>query len=69
MMIVAAVLQYVQFAVAIVAWFFILFNGTMHLGMRNIIAFCIAFNARVNGYLFLLTDRYPPFSEQSFPTS
>lgn len=69
MLIVAGVLQYVQAAVAIIAWFYCLFAGRMHEGMRNIITFCIAFNARTSGYIYFLTDRYPPFSESAFPTS
>jgi len=69
MLIVASVLQYVQVAVAIIAWFYCLFVGRMHEAMRNIITFCIAFNARTNGYAYFLTDRYPPFSENAFPTS
>ncbi len=69
MAIVSGVFQYVQVAVAFVSWFYILFTGRMHPGMRNIIAFCIALNARVNGYILLLTDRYPTFSENEFPTS
>jgi hypothetical protein len=69
MLIVASVLQNVQLAVAIIAWFYCLFTGRMHEGMRNIITFCIAFNARTSGYVSFLTDRYPPFSEDQFPTS
>lgn len=69
MLIVASVLQNVQVAVGIIAWFYCLFVGRMHEGMRNIITFCIAFNARTSGYVGFLTDRYPPFSEGQFPTS
>jgi hypothetical protein len=69
MLIVAGALQYVQGAVAVIAWFYCLFVGRMHEGMRNIITFCVAFNARVNGYAYFLTDRYPPFSERAFPPS
>ncbi len=69
MLVVSSVLQYVQMAVAVIAWFFCLVTGRMHEGMRNVITFCLAFTARTNGYLVLLDDRYPPFSEQRFPTS
>lgn len=69
MLIVSGVLQYVHQILAIFAWFYILFTGRMHEGMRNIITFCIGFNARVYGYGAFLTDRYPPFSEGQFPTS
>jgi Domain of unknown function (DUF4389) len=68
-LIIAGALQNVQFAVALVSWFYILATGRMHEGMRNLITFCIAINARVTGYTYFLTDRYPPLSEGRIPTS
>lgn len=69
MLIVATVLQYVQQIVAIIGWFYSLATGRMNEGMRNLITFCIAFQARTYGYLGFLTDRYPTFSEGQIPTS
>lgn len=69
MLVVANVLQYVVEIVGIIAWFYILFTGRMHEGMRNVITFCIAFTARTYGYVAFLTDRYPPLSEGTIPTS
>ena len=69
MLIVANVLRDLVAVIALIAWFYILFTGRMHEGMRNIIAFCMAFSARTYGYLAFLTDRYPPFSEGRIPTS
>ena len=69
MLIVVSALQTLQGTLAFLAWFYILATGRMHEGMRNLITFCIAWNARVNGYISLLTDRYPPFSEGEIPTS
>jgi hypothetical protein len=69
MLIVAGVLRYLMEIIGIIAWFYILFTGRMHEGMRNILTFAIGFNARTHAYLAFLTDRYPPFSEQGFPTS
>ena len=69
MLIVSSVLSYVGQILAFISWFYILFTGRMHLGMRNIITFCLGFAARTNGYVGFLTDRYPPFSEGEFPTS
>ena len=65
MLIVAGVLGYLVCVVALIAWFYILFTGRMHEGMRNL----ITFSARTYGYLAFLTDRYPPFSEGWIPTS
>jgi hypothetical protein len=48
--------------VLLVAWFVVLFTGKWPEGMRQ---FCIGYvrwNTRVQAYLFLLTDVYPPFS-------
>ena len=69
MLIVANVLRYLLEIVGIIAWFYILVTGRMHEGMRNLLTFTIGFNARTYGYVAFLTDRYPPFSEQGFPTS
>lgn len=69
MLIVVNVLQSVQQIVGIIGWFYILFTGRMHEGMRNLQTFIIAFTARTYGYLGFLTDRYPTFSEGQIPTS
>jgi len=47
--------------VLLVAWFIVLFTGVWPEGMRK---FCIGYfrwSTRVQAYLFLLTDVYPPF--------
>jgi hypothetical protein len=47
--------------VLLLAWFIVLFTGSWPEGMRQ---FCIGYfrwNTRVQAYLFLLTDVYPPF--------
>ncbi|MGO8862737.1 MAG: DUF4389 domain-containing protein [Acidimicrobiales bacterium] len=48
--------------VLLVAWFVVLVTGRWHEGMRR---FCIGYyrwSIRVQAYLFLITDDYPPFS-------
>jgi Domain of unknown function (DUF4389) len=48
--------------VLLLAWFIVLFTGKWPDGMRQ---FCIGYvrwNTRVQAYMFLLTDVYPPFS-------
>ncbi|MBJ7455913.1 MAG: DUF4389 domain-containing protein [Thermoleophilia bacterium] len=60
--IVTSVLQYLTYVLAVIAWFACLFTGAMPLGLRNLVAWVVRFNAQTNGYLFLLTDRYPSFS-------
>ena len=46
-------------AVAIGGWFAALAIGRMPLGLRNAGAHALRYAAQVNGYLTLLTDRYP----------
>lgn len=60
--IVATIIGYLAMALAVFAWFFCLFTGGMHGGLRDLLAWTVRFTAQTNGYLFLLTDRYPSFS-------
>ena len=58
--------------VAIFGWFTGLFLGRMPLGLRNLGVFCLRYLGQVNGYLWLLTDRYPfsgPSQEQLSPSA
>jgi hypothetical protein len=62
--IVNTVLTYLMFVVAVISWFACLFTGAMPLGLRNLTAWVVRFGAQTNGYLYLLTDRYPSFSTE-----
>ncbi|MDZ7729133.1 MAG: DUF4389 domain-containing protein [Dehalococcoidia bacterium] len=44
------------------SWFAILFTGRYPAGMLRFSIGFMRWNARVSGYMYLLTDRYPPFS-------
>jgi hypothetical protein len=48
--------------VGFVAWLMILFTGKYPGGMANFSVGALRWSLRVNGYMFLLTDKYPPFS-------
>lgn len=48
---------------SVLAWLTIVFRGYMPEGLHYILAFANAWNARVSGYLLLLTDAYPPVGE------
>jgi hypothetical protein len=48
--------------VVIVAWFALLFTGRYPQGMYDFVAGSLRYSTRVYGYLWLLTDEYPPFS-------
>jgi hypothetical protein len=45
--------------VALLGWFSSLANGRMPRGLRNAGALALRYGAQANGYLLLLTDRYP----------
>jgi Domain of unknown function (DUF4389) len=48
--------------VVIIAWFALLFTGRYPQGMYDFVAGSLRYSTRVYGYLWLLTDEYPPFS-------
>jgi Domain of unknown function (DUF4389) len=60
--IVSQILGYLAYIVAIISWFACLFTGAMPLGLRNLSAWILRFTQQTNGYLALLTERYPNFS-------
>jgi hypothetical protein len=57
------VLQYVAQVVAFLAWFYALFAGKLHPGLRDVLAYYLRYNAQTGGYVSLLTQRYPSFSD------
>ena len=58
------VLQYVAQVVAFLAWFYALFAGKLHVGLRDVLAYYLRYNAQTGGYVSLLTQRYPSFSDE-----
>jgi hypothetical protein len=50
------------FVVVVIAWFALLFTGGWPAGMYDFTAGYLRYYTRVNAYLFLLADPYPPFS-------
>jgi hypothetical protein len=62
-LIVLWVLSYVAEIVAFVAWFWALFAGRLHPGLRDVLTYYLRYNAQVFGYICLLTQRYPTFSD------
>ncbi len=44
---------------AIFAWFYTMFKGRMPRGLRDLIAFALAYGAQAWAYILLVTDRYP----------
>jgi len=60
--IVLSVLGLVAYVVAIIAWFAALFTGSVPEGLHNFLAGVVRWWARVNAYIYLVVDEYPPFS-------
>ena len=53
------VFQNVSSLLAFLSWFYILFTGRMHEGMRNLGAWLLRYEMQTYGYAVLLTGRYP----------
>jgi hypothetical protein len=55
------------FFCVIVAWFALLFTGTYPPGLYGFVRGVNQFMARMNGYIYLQTDVYPPFDTGEHP--
>ena len=56
------VFRMVNQIVAFLGWFYCLFTGRMHQGMRDISAWLLRYETQTWGYVLLLTGRYPSLS-------
>lgn len=63
----AAIAGLVAEALAIANWFVVVFTGKLPKGLHDVTAAALAYSVRVNGYLFLFTDAYPPLVDVSVP--
>ncbi|HZQ03189.1 MAG TPA: DUF4389 domain-containing protein [Gaiellaceae bacterium] len=61
----AYVLTVVLEVVAVVGWFAALALGRMPRGMRDLMAYCLRYQAQTYAYLLLLTSRYPTLASGS----
>jgi Domain of unknown function (DUF4389) len=61
--IVLMVLGYVAEIVAFLAWIYALVTGNLHSGLRDVLVYWLRYNAQALGYICLLTERYPSFSD------
>jgi hypothetical protein len=60
--IVISLIGIVAFFVYVIAWFAVLFTGKWPTGLRNFVIGLTRWTTRLNAYMYLLTDEYPPFS-------
>ena len=61
------VLQLLARLLALFAWFVIIFIGRLPKGLFEVMELPMRYQARVTGYLMLLTDAYPWFQEETLP--
>jgi hypothetical protein len=61
-LIVLAVLGIAWFVAHVIAFFAVLFTARWPEGLRTFLVGIMRWSTRVNAYLYLLTDKYPPFS-------
>ena len=69
-LIVAYIYVIAQSVVVLVAWFAILILGRFPEGMYNFVGGVLRFSERVNGFMYLQTDAWPPFGigeDPSYP--
>jgi hypothetical protein len=59
------VINYLSQILVFFAWFVCLALGRMPKGMRDLIAYCLRYQAQTYAYLFLLTSRYPSLASGS----
>jgi hypothetical protein len=55
------------FVCTVIAWFAILFTGRYPPGLFTFVVGTLRWSTRVNTYVWLLTDRYPPFTTAALP--
>ena len=60
--IVIGVLLWVNCIITFIAWLVIIFTGKYPKGIYDFSAGVLRWYTRFFGYIFLLTDKYPPFS-------
>jgi len=53
--------------VVFLSWFAIILTGRYPEGIYNFVAGYLRFSSRMNGYMFLVTDEYPPFDGGEHP--
>lgn len=61
-LIVLGLISIVAFFAYVAAFFAVLFTGKWPVGLRTFIVGLLRWSTRLNAYMYLLTDKYPPFS-------
>jgi hypothetical protein len=62
--IIAYVLQLVGMVATVISWFWIVITGQQNDGLHSAIVLAQAYNMKAYSYYFLITESWPPFSEE-----
>lgn len=57
------VMQIVFQAVAFISWFWIVVTGRQNGALHSALNFSLGYGAKATGYIYLLTESYPPFDD------
>jgi hypothetical protein len=66
-LVVLGILGFILEVVTFIAWFAILFTGRYPRGMWDFALMTLRWQARVNAYVYLQRDEYPPFGDSDYP--
>jgi uncharacterized protein DUF4389 len=69
-LIVAALYGFAASIAVLIAWFALVFTARYPEGLYNFVAGYVRFNTRVNAFIYLATDEWPPFNgdtNESYP--
>jgi hypothetical protein len=69
-LIVAALYGFAASIAIVIAWFALVFTARYPEGLYNFVAGYVRFNTRVNAFIYLATDEWPPFNgdtNESYP--
>lgn len=61
------VMQIVFQAVAFISWFWIVVTGKQNGALHGALRFSLGYAAKATGYIYLLTESYPPFDNEGAP--
>jgi hypothetical protein len=65
--IIVYVLNLVLELIGFVAWLVIVITGKQPKGLQDVIVLCVSYHARANGLFLLVTETYPPFTDDHAP--
>lgn len=59
------VMSFVLFVAVVAAWFVQVITGKQPRGLHDVLDFCLAYTMKTYAYAMLLTEKFPPFSNEN----